>query len=215
MLLFFLPQKAVILLWLILFFASAGLLFVLFNQLIQPYYERKESGIYDPAEEGDRYTVVVDELAKVSRFRVGKKTGELTTRCSAISEDHLDFLFKKNRDAETYDIIIKKNGNVLVKPPRMDVYSKMESVFSIESHEIIGHTAQFRISDRLQKDRMVNYIELSLGSEFFFTKMGQERMRFIITITGIQPGINSAVKNKDRVYPFGKGNKRSSDESED
>jgi len=69
---------------------------------------------------------------------------------------------------------------------------------------VIGKTAEFRISDKIAKDRMVNYIELSLSSAFFFTKLGQERMKFGIIVTKIHPGLNIRIQSKDGTYGWGK-----------
>ena len=211
----FISETANLLLWIILVLSATGLVAIIYHQLLRPYIIRRESEFYDPPKPGKTYPILVDELARIYRFRVGQRTGELPTRCSAISEDHLDFSFKKSRDSENYEIIIKKNGSTLFKAPRMEHYAKMESSETIQSHEIIGHNAQFRISDKLVKDRMINYIELTLSSEFFFTKMGKERLKFNIIVSSINPGINTSVKNSARVYPFGKSkNTRDNEDTE-
>ena len=200
----FISETGNLLLWVFLVISVVGLLGIIYLQLIHPFLAKRESEFYEPPHEGKQYTILVDEMTRTYRFKVGQRTGNLATRCSAISEDHLDFNFKKSRDSEDYDILIKKNGNTLFRAPRTEHYTKMESEEKIASYEIIGHTCQFRISDSLTKDRMINYIELTLSSEFFFNKMGKERLRFHLTVSSIVPGINTSVKNRNRVYPFGK-----------
>lgn len=80
----------------------------------------------------------------------------------------------------------------------------MDSKESFESYEIIGHPAEFRISDKIVKDRMVNYIEISLTASFYFNKLGKERMRFQFRIGKIQPGINRFQRFRGDVYAWGK-----------
>ncbi len=82
-------------------------------------------------------------------------------------ENHLVFQIKKSKDSEDYTITVLKNGPSFYKPPRMEHYEKMESKESFESYEIIGHPVEFRISDKIVKDRMVNFIEISLTASFY------------------------------------------------
>lgn len=181
-----------------------GLGFVVYNQFIHPVISRKESDRYIPVQTGDKYDLVVDELTRFATFHIGCKTGQLATRCNAISEDHLIFQFKKSRDSEDYTITVLKNGPSFYKPPRMEHYGKMESKESFESYEIIGHPAEFRISDKIAKERMVNFIEISLTSSFYFNRSGKERMKFTFAVGKIQPGINRKVRFRGDVYGFGK-----------
>jgi hypothetical protein len=203
-----------VLFWVILCIASVGLLGVLAHQFLIPLLRLKQLELPDPVAKGDQFDIVVDEGTRTFRFTIGKKTGNLRTLCHAISEDHLVFQFKKTSDNEEYTITVQKNAPVLFKPPRMDVYSKMESKEKIESHEIIGHTADFRISDRFTKDRMVNYIEIRLGSSFYFNKMGKERMRFSFTIARIQPGLNREFRNRDGCFDWGQEDGAEEEEDE-
>ncbi|WP_246051866.1 hypothetical protein [Leptospira idonii] len=177
---------------------------VLYQQFIHPILSRKESDRYIPVQTGDHYDLVVDELTRYGQFTVGCKTGNIATRCNAITEDHLIFQIKKAKDSEDYSITVLKNAPTFYKPPRMEIYSKMEAKETFDSYEIIGHPAEFRISDKIAKERMVNFIEVSLTSSFYFNKLGKERMKFTFTIGKIQPGINRKVKFRDDTYAFGK-----------
>ncbi|GBF48588.1 hypothetical protein LPTSP4_00870 [Leptospira ryugenii] len=177
---------------------------VVYHQFIYPILSRKDSDRFIPVQVGDHYDITIDEVSRFGSFTVGCKTGHLATRCQAISEDHLIFQFKKSRDSEDYTITVLRNGPSFYKPPRMDTYGKMENKESFDSYEIIGHPAEFRISDKIIKDRMVNFIEIALSSSFYFNKLGKERMKFTFTIGKIQPGINRKVRFKDDTYAFGK-----------
>jgi len=184
--------------------AFLGLGFLVYVQFLLPILARKESDRFIPVQVGDKFDFVVDEISRSSSFSVGCKSGNLPTRCQAIHEDHLIFQFKKARDTEDYTITVLRNGPTLYRPPRMEIFGKMESKETFDSYEIIGHTTDFRISDRIAKDRMINFIEVSLTSSFYFNKVGKERMRFSFSISKIQPGINRKLRSREDTYPFGK-----------
>lgn len=184
--------------------STVGFLFIVYHQFILPFFILKESDRFIPVQTGDHYDLVVDEMSRFATFSVGSRTGQLATRCNAISENHLVFQIKKSKDSEDYSITILRNGPSFYKPPRMEHYEKMESKESFESYEIIGHPAEFRISDKIVKDRMINFIEISLTASFYFTKLGKERMKFTFKIGKIQPGINRKVRFRGDTYGFGK-----------
>lgn len=184
--------------------ASLGLFGVIYQQFIFPIVSRKDSDRFIPVQTGDHYDLVVDEVSRFGQFSIGCKSGQLATRCNAISEDHLIFQFKKSKDSEDYAITVLRNAPTFYKPPRMEIYSKMESREIFDSYEIIGHPAEFRISDKIIKERMVNFIEIALSSSFYFNKLGKERMKFTFTVGKIQPGINRKVRFRDETYAFGK-----------
>lgn len=212
---YFFSSNALLLLWVVLILSIIGFILIFFTGLVLPYLRLQDSLFFDPPYIGKSWKIIVDESSRIATFKVGQKTGDLPTRCNAIAEDQLIFIFKKSKEDETYDIIIKRNGATLFRPPRMEKFIKMDSVVNMQSYELIGNNALFRIADKIVKDRMVNYIEISLNTEFFFNKAGTERMRFIVAVTNIQPGINTNKKLKGKVYPFGvdKKSKNTDEES--
>lgn len=210
-----LQDSLVLSLWIVLALSIAGLFFVLIHQFLLPYIYLKSLELPDPVSVGDQFDLVVEESSRQAKFTIGKKIGDIKTLCKAIMDDHLVLEFKKNRDNEEYEISIKRNGACLFKPPRMDVFSKMESKEKLESYEIIGHSAEFRISDRFIKERMVNFIEIRLSSKFYFNKMGKERMKFSFTITKIHPGLNRANRNRDGSYDWGQEESEVDEEDSD
>jgi hypothetical protein len=192
------------LIWLFLILCVFGLLYIVYYQFIKTYFELKSSDDDSPPETGKKYLFVTNESDRLPTFAIGRNVGNIITKCTNILEDHLIFQFKKDPVAEDYDIIIKRSGPVLYKPPRMPHYALMSSTEKLESHEVIGKTAEFRISNKTVKERMTNYIEISLTSSFIINKMGKERLQFIFTINKIQPGFNFAAQNADGNVPFGK-----------
>ena len=205
-------DNAFFFLWIVLIISIVGLTWILISQLILPLILRRDTGIYDPPYEGQKYEIIIDEMSRIFKFNIGKKTGKLPTRINELGEDHLVILFKKAKDSENYDITISRNSPVLYQAPRMEHYAKMETSDHLESHELIGQTANFRLSDKLVKDRMIHYIEFSLTSHFFINKMGRERMKFIINVEKIQPGINTDKVLKGTVFPFGKAKMKSDED---
>ncbi|KYZ63385.1 hypothetical protein BEN42_11550 [Leptospira interrogans serovar Canicola] len=184
--------------------AFLGLCFLFFKEVIYPTIKKGSAGIGTPPEEGDRFLLVVPESQRNVRFSVGQTSGNIRTYCNTISDNHLIFNLKKAKDSEDYEIQILRNSAVLFKPPGMPTFSKMESSEKLDSYEVIGKSADFRISDKVVKERMTQYFEIGLSSEFFINNFGKERMRFIFTITKIHPGLNRKTPIKKGLYAFGK-----------
>lgn len=181
-----------------------GLLAIFYNQLVQPYIQQRISEIEYPPEIGQKFEYIVNEADRVSYFSIGANTGDIPTKCAAISEDHLSFIFKKDPRNEEYTITMKRSGPVLFKHPRMTHFLKMASTEKMESHEIIGKVAEFRLSDKITKDRMIDFIEITLSTAFVINKSGRERMKFIFTFHKVHPGFNLKVKNRKGLFPLGR-----------
>ncbi|EKO14682.1 hypothetical protein [Leptospira kirschneri] len=194
--------------------AFLGLCFLFFKEVIYPAIKKGSAGIGTPPEEGDRFLLVVPESQRNVRFSVGQTSGNIRTYCNTISDNHLIFNLKKAKDSEDYEIQILRNSAVLFKPPGMPTFSKMESTEKLDSYEVIGKSADFRISDKVVKERMTQYFEIGLSSEFFINNFGKERMRFIFTITKIHPGLNRKTPIKKGLYTFGKEERSGGDEEE-
>ncbi|MBK9500806.1 MAG: hypothetical protein IPO06_15805 [Leptospiraceae bacterium] len=146
----------------------------------------------------------MNETDRVSYFSIGANTGQIPTKCSAISEDHLSFTFKKDPRGEEYTITIKREGPVLYKHPRMSHFLKLASTERLESHELIGKVAEFRLSNKISKERMIDFIEITLTSAFVISRSGVERMKFIFTFSKVHPGFNLKTKNRKGLFPLGK-----------
>ena len=190
------------LLYVVLSLAIVGLGYIIFIEFVRPYFALKAEGETPPPQVDDKYELVVKESERMSVFSVGQMSGDLITKCVAISEDHLIFQFKKAGLGDAFDIIIKRNGPTLFKPPRMDYFLKMDGTERLEGHEIIGKSAFFRISDNIIKDRMTNYIEISLTTNYFIDQRGREKVKFVFTITKVQPSINLKTRNRKGLYSF-------------
>jgi hypothetical protein len=189
----------------ILFILSVtGLMFVLYGQLIHPIVEIRRMDLPPPVNIGDKYFLVVDSSERYARHTIGKLIGNIATRVGALQDEHLVFQFKRARDSEDYDIIVQRNSAVLYQHPKMDVFAKMESIEKLESHELIGHEAKFRLGNKISKDRMTHFVEITLSTEFYFNRLKEEKLRYIFTITRIQPGLNRMKANKDKSFPWGK-----------
>lgn len=184
--------------------AVLGMFFFFYWEVLRPYAAKTKPGQLEPPDEGDSFEVVVPESTRVYRFSVGQVYGNIATLCKSIQDDHIVFIIKKSKDSENYDILVNRSGPTLMKPPRMQYFAKMESNEKLESHEVIGQTASFRISDKITKDRMIQYFDIGLTSAFFLTKLGQERMKFIFTVQKIHPGLALRSRDKKGLYTFGK-----------
>jgi len=181
-----------------------GLGAVFYSQLVQPFIDQRISEIEYPPEIGQKFEYIVNEADRVSYFSIGANTGDIPTKCAAISEDHLNFIFKKDPRNEEYSITIKRSGPVLYKHPRMSHFLKMAGTEKLESHELIGKVAEFRLSDKISKERMIDFIEITLSTAFVISKSGRERMKFIFTFNKVHPGFNLKTKNRKGLFPLGK-----------
>ena len=193
-------------LWSLLFLGFSGMFYFFYLQFLVPYLELKARAVIPPPEEGTEFEVVVSELERNATFVIGRIGGNMATKCSSISENHLIFQFKRLRESEEYDITVKKGGHTLVKPPKMSIYSNMDNVLKLESHELISSSADFRLSDSIIKERMSSYIEIHLGSKFFINSKGKERMKFIFKLVKIHPGMH--FKKNAQLYTLSKASFR-------
>ncbi|MBP9887952.1 MAG: hypothetical protein KBF93_16765 [Leptospiraceae bacterium] len=116
----------------------------------------------------------------------------------------MSFTFKKDPREEEYTITIKREGPVLYKHPRMTHFLKMAATEKLESHELIGKLAEFRLSDKISKERMIDFLEITLSTAFVISKSGRERMKFIFTFSKVHPGFNLKTKNRNGLFPFGR-----------
>ena len=90
----------------------------------------------------------------------------------------MSFTFKKDPRAEEYTITIKREGPVLYKHPRMTHFLKMAATEKLESHELIGKLAEFRLSDKISKERMIDFLEITLSTAFVISKSGQQSYEY-------------------------------------
>jgi hypothetical protein len=201
-----LPDGWVYFLWLLLVIGLSGILYFLYLQFFVPYLELKAKAVIPPPEEGTEFEIVVSELERNAVFTIGRIGGNMATKCSSISENHLIFQFKRLRESEEYDITVKKGGPTLVKPPKMNIYSNMDNILKLESHELISSSADFRLSDSIIKERMSSYLEIHLGSKFFINAKGAERMKFIFKLVKIHPGMH--FKKSGTIYTLSRSSFR-------
>ncbi|MBK6606107.1 MAG: hypothetical protein IPG24_11660 [Leptospiraceae bacterium] len=86
----------------------------------------------------------------------------------------------------------------------MSHFLKLASTERLESHELIGKVAEFRLSNKISKERMIDFIEITLTSAFVISRSGVERMKFIFTFSKVHPGFNLKTKNRKGLFPLGK-----------
>lgn len=139
------------------------------------------------------------------RYRLGLVDSDWKLRMKGIVEDHLVFDFRKDRSLEEYEIELNPSGPVLYRPPHEQHLQRMKGKDRIESRELIGHPALFRLVAAIQGERPVHYIEFELSTRFFIDNAGDERMKFIVELKRIHPGIDLKSRSKRGVYNFGRG----------
>lgn len=156
-----------------------------------------------PPAPGERKELILKN-GRHLRYRLGLVDSDWKLRMKGIVEDHLVFDFRKDRTLEEYEIEIIPGGPVLYRPPHEQRLQRMKGRDRMESRELIGHPALFRLVAAMQGERPVHYIEFELSTRFFIDNAGDERMKFIVELKRIHPGIDLKSRNKRGVYSFGR-----------
>ena len=199
--------------WLVVIFCLLFLSVAFYKEFFIPYLKIKKSLdiIYKPIEEKNVFHIsIVKE--DIQRITVGRITSNIKTLCREISEKHLDFIFQQKatefEENRRYKIKVKRSGPVLYKGVHDQYYSRMNKSENISLLDLLKRAAFFRISSSIVgKNRMVQYIELSLKANYLYyvdesqnTKI--EGIKYTIQIEKINPPLIKEKKMKSRYYTF-------------
>ena len=133
---------------------------------------------------------------------IGQVDGQIATRMVGIREDHLKLTFLKERDLEEYQITVDSGGPVFFRPPHARHLENLKGREVFESRELIGHPASFRVVALVRDGRPVQYIEFELSTRFVMNRMGEEKMKFVLELKRVFPGLDSKSRNKKGVFSF-------------
>lgn len=138
------------------------------------------------------------------RYSLGLVDSDWKLRLKGIVEEHLVFDFKKDRTLEEYEIMLIAGGPVLYRAPHERKMRRISGKERLESRDLIGHPALFRLIAAMQGERPVHYVEFELSTRFIIDNAGDERMKFIVELKRIHPGIDLKSRNKRGIYLFGR-----------
>lgn len=156
-----------------------------------------------PPRQGEKRELTFKDTRHI-RYRIGLFDSDWKLRMKGIVEDHIILDFKKDRNLEEYDIDLIPGGVVFYRPPHEQQLVRIKSRERIQSQELIGHSAILRLVAALQGERQVHYVELELSTRFYIDNAGDERMKFILELQRVWPGIDMNSRSKRGVYSFGR-----------
>lgn len=192
-----------------LFMGTAGIIGVLlltytvYRVFFWPAFQVMASTTSPPPEVGSVHEIVLRNVRHL-RFHIGLVDADLKLRMKGINEDHLVLDFKRDRKLEEYEILVIPAGTVFIRLPHIKTLERMKGRETIQSHEMIGHSATFRLVAVMQGERPIHYIEFEMSSKYFIDNAGDERMKFILELKRIYPGIDLKSRNKKGIYNFGR-----------
>ncbi len=185
------------------FLSLAGLLFIVYRLIVGPILQAQADLLSPPLTEGSVHSIVL-EIDRFKSVSVGQLDSDIKTRMNGIKEDHLVLHFRRDLDLETYTITISPGGPVLFQRPHLKKYETMSGSEKIESSELIGHPALFRLVASMRSGRPVHFLEFELSTKYFINTVGLEKMRFMLTFVKFHPSLDRDSRNKRGVFNFGR-----------
>ncbi|MCE9600185.1 MAG: hypothetical protein K8S54_19660 [Spirochaetia bacterium] len=186
------------------FLALCGLVLILYGLVIRPAVAIHADREAPPPAEGSSQEIIFDGAMRTLRFSIGQIDSDFKTRMNEIKEDHLVLKFMKDRDLEDYEIQLSSGGYVLLRLPHSKAMEKMQGAEKITSAELIGDTAGFRLAANVRDGRASQYVEFELAAKYFINKVGEERMKFVVTLKKIFPSLDKNSRSKKGIYMFGR-----------
>lgn len=189
--------------------AGAGLIGVLvllysaFRWILGPAMKVMASATAPPPAPGSTQEIILRN-GRHQRFRIGLVDAEVKMRLKGIVEDHVVLDFKRDRRLEEYEILVIPSGTTFLRHPHSKSLDRMRGTETIESRELIGHPAMLRLVAAMQGERPIHYVEFELSTKYFIDAGGEERMKFLLELKRIHPGIDLKSLTKKGVYNFGR-----------
>lgn len=182
----------------------AALSLILHKLIVGPARKASADRQAPPPEEGTVKEIIVDDLVRNRKISIGLQDSDITTRMNGIKEDHLSIRIHKERDMEEYDITLVPGGPVFYRPPHAKKFDPLKVPESFASRELIGHPALLRVVAGIKDNRLLQYLEFELSTKYFVNSAGEEKMKFLITLSRIYPGVDLNSRNKKGIFLFGR-----------
>jgi hypothetical protein len=186
------------------FISISGIAYVFYRSILQPVFRIKADIESPPLKVGFTHVILIDDTNRTKRIGIGQMSSEIKTRLTGIKEDHLVLQIKKERTMEEYAIEVIPNGPVYCKSPHSQKMEQLKGNDIVESRELIGHPALFRLAALVKSGRVLQYLEFELSTNFIIDTFGRERMKFSLTLKQIFPSLNINSRNKKGIYSFGR-----------
>lgn len=189
-------------LWIVAIACALFLLYSIFRFIIGPVLHTVQDRNAPPPREGFVYEIIIDQKERRKSVSVGQLDGSIATRLIGIREDHLKLSFEKERDLEEYQITVEPGAPVFFRAPHARHLEYMKTKEHFESRELIGHPAAFRLAATVRDGRPIQYVEFELSTRFVMNRMGEEKMKFMLELKRVFPGLDQKSRNKKGVFSF-------------
>lgn len=175
---------------------------ILYYLIIGPTLKALRERQSQPPEVGYSMDVVLDHNVRSRIVRIGLTDGDIKLRLQGIKEDHMTLKFHREAGMEEYDITLQPGGHVFFRPPHARKLERVGSAEKMESSELIGHPATFRLAAVVQHDRPLQYAEFELSTSYFINRVDEEKMKFTLTLKKLFPGVDRNRPVKKGIYRF-------------
>jgi len=186
------------------FLSAVVLCVTLYLMILRPAMAIRADRESPPPEEGSVHEIIVDPSLRTIRLSIGQIDSDYKTRMNGIREDHMVMKFQKDRDLEDYEITLQANGSAQLRIPHSKTMERIQGSEKIQSSELIGDTAVFRLAASAREGRVLQYVEFELAAKYFINRTGEERMKFLLTLKKIFPSLDKTSRNKKGIYLFGR-----------
>ncbi len=189
----------------------AILVYIIYLIILIPTFRALAEKESQPPREGDVFEIIMDDETRSRLFSIGLLDADVRTQIQGIKEDHLVLKFHKEKDMEEYEVIVVPNGDVYYRRPHAAKLEHLKEPDRFESSELIGHPTTFRLAAVVQHGRALQYLEFELSCDFFINRLGVEKLKFLLTLKKIYPGVDRLKPVKKGIYRFAR---QRSEESE-
>ena len=183
-------------------FSLVSTIWILYRLLIRPALMIKADRESPPPEEGWTYESLMDDAKRQRTVSVGLLDSDIKLRLQGIREDQLQLKFRKERELEEYEITVEPGTNLFYRPPHGKKIEPLKHSESFESRELIGHPALFRVAAGVKNNRPLQYVEFELSTRYVINNLGEEKMKFLFTMTRVFPGVDVNSRSKKGLYMF-------------
>lgn len=183
---------------------TGALLFAFYKVILVPVFKTMLDRDSPPPKEGSVVELIIEPPSRSRHYHIGQVDAHLPTRMMGIREDHMVIHIVKERDLEEYEITLNPGGPVLYRPPHAKNLEFMKGSETFESRELIGHPAGFRLAANVKDNRALQYVEFEFSTKYFIDNVGEERMKFLLELKRIFPGVDEKARTRTGKYPFGR-----------
>lgn len=187
---------------------------IVYRLFIRPALMIKADRESPPPEEGWAYEILMDDPMRFRTVSVGLLDSDIKLRLQGIREDQLILKIQKERELEEYEFTVQPGTNLFYRPPHGKKIEILKNNEVFESRELIGHPALFRAAASVKNNRPLQYVEFELSTKYVFNNLGEEKMKFLLTMTRVFPGVDVNSRSKKGLYMFSRF-KAAEDDSHD